>query len=281
MIDMLTRTQLKGIFAERGFTPLKRLGANYLIDGNIKDKVIAEAAAAKGDTVLEIGPGLGALTMDLAASGAEVYAVEIDKKAFALLKEMAADRFPKLKLFHEDILKFDLNKIPAQNKIKVVGNLPYYITTPIIELLIQNRHLVRFALIMVQREVANRLMAPPGTKDCSSISCFIQYYTKPHYIYTIKPTAFYPSPDVDSSLIRLDMRDKPPVDVRDEKLFFRIIRSSFNQRRKSIINSLSREASLNIPKDELSRVLENIGIDPASRPESLSLAEFAKIANSM
>ena len=278
---MLTRTQLKGIFAERGFTPLKRLGANYLIDGNIKDKVIAEAAAAKGDTVLEIGPGLGALTMDLAASGAEVYAVEIDKKAFALLKEMAADRFPKLKLFHEDILKFDLGKIPAQNKIKVVGNLPYYITTPIIELLIQNRHLVRFALIMVQREVANRLMAPPGTKDCSSISCFIQYYTKPQYIYTIKPTAFYPSPDVDSSLIRLDMRDKPPVDVRDEKLFFRIIRSSFNQRRKSIINSLSREASLNIPKDELSRVLENIGIDPASRPESLSLAEFAKIANSM
>lgn len=278
---MLTRTQLKEIFAQHGFAPLKRLGANYLIDGNIKDKIIAEAAAAKGDTVLEIGPGLGALTMDLAASGAEVYAVEIDKKAFALLKEMAADKFPNLKLFHEDILKFDLKKIPAKNNIKMVGNLPYCITTPIVERLIESRHLFSFALIMVQREVANRLMAHPGAKDYSSISCFIQYYTKPHYIYTIKPTAFYPSPDVDSSLIRLDMLDKPPVDVKDEELFFRIIRSSFNQRRKSIINSLSRQAALNIPKDKLSDALKKIGIDPASRPESLGLAEFAKIANSI
>jgi len=278
---MLTKTQLKHLFEKYDFRPLKRLGENFLIDANITSKIIGEARLSKDDIILEIGPGLGALTMDLAASGAEVYAVEIDKKAFAVLKEMAGGKFPNLKLFHEDILKFDLKKIPAKKKIKVVGNLPYYITTPIVERLIESRHRVRFALIMVQREVANRLMAPPGAKDYSSISCFIQYYTKPHYIYTIKPAAFYPSPDVDSSLIRLDMLDRPPVDVRDEELFFKVIRSSFNQRRKSIINSLSREAALNIPKNELTRILKNIGIDPACRPESLGLAEFAKIANSI
>ena len=278
---MLTQSQLKEIFSKYGFAPLKRLGANYLIDANIKDKIIGEARPSKGDVILEIGPGLGALTFDLASSGARIFAVEKDRKVFAVLKEMAGDRFPNLTLAHEDILKFDLKTIGAPGKIKVVGNLPYYITTPIIELLIENAKLVSSILMMVQREVANRLLASPGSKDYSSISCFVQYHAKSSYLYTVKRTSFYPSPDVDSSLIRLDLLDSPSVKVKDEALFFKVVRSAFNQRRKTIINSLSRELALNIPKDKLSALLDRVGIEPSRRPESLALSDFAKIANAV
>jgi 16S rRNA (adenine1518-N6/adenine1519-N6)-dimethyltransferase len=278
---MLTKSQLKRIFSKYSFAPLKRLGENYLIDANIKDKIIGEAAPSKGDTILEIGPGLGALTVDLASSGARVFAVEKDRKAFAVLKDMLGDNFPDLTLIHQDILKFDLKSIAAPGKIKVVSNLPYYITTPIIELLIENAKLISSVLVMVQREVANRLLASPGSKDYSSISCFVQYHAKGVYLYTIKRTSFYPSPEVDSSLIRLEMLGSPSVKVKDETLFFKVVRSSFNQRRKSIINSLSRELALDIPKSELSALLNRVGIEASARPESLSLADFAKIANAV
>ncbi|MDP3804368.1 MAG: 16S rRNA (adenine(1518)-N(6)/adenine(1519)-N(6))-dimethyltransferase RsmA, partial [Candidatus Omnitrophota bacterium] len=208
---MLTKSRLKYVFRRYDFTPLKRLGENYLIDGNIKDKIIRECRFSKTDSVLEIGPGLGALTIDLAKTGARVFAVEIDKKAYAILNELAGCGHPNLEIFNEDILKFDLKKIASGGKIKVVGNLPYYITTPIIEYLINNRHLLESVVIMVQREVANRLLAGPGTKDRSSISCFVQYFTRPEYIYTVKRTSFFPSPDVDSSILRLTVPDKPSV----------------------------------------------------------------------
>lgn len=275
---MLTKSQLKDIFTQYGFRPLKRFGENYLIDANIKDKIITEAHISPEDTVLEIGPGLGALTMDLAASGAKVYAIEKDRKAFAILSDLAKGYFPNLKLFCGDILKFDLKGIFSSGKIKVVSNLPYYITTPIVEYIIENRGRLKSALILVQREVANRLLASPGTKDYASISCYVQYYTKPSYIHTVKRTSFYPEPDVDSSLIKLDIPDKPSVEVKDEKLFFKIIRGAFNQRRKAIINSLSREEVLNIPKDKLLNALNAVGINSEHRPERLSLAQFADIA---
>ncbi len=278
---MLTQSQLQEIFLKYDLAPLKRLGENYLIDANIKDKIIAEAAPSRHDVILEIGPGLGALTVDLAASGARVVAVEKDKKAFAILKKMIGEEFQNLTLFHDDILKFDLKSISPDKKIKVVSNLPYYITTPIMELLIGNAKLIGSVLVMVQREVANRLMAAPGAKDYSSLSCFVQYHTKPAYLYTIKRTSFYPVPDVDSSLIRLEILDKPSVHVEDEALFFKVVRSSFNQRRKTILNSLSRELALNIPKDELSAILSRVGIVPSARPETLSLADFARIANAV
>jgi len=278
---MLTISQLKEIFSKYGFAPLKRLGENYLVDANIKDKIIGEAAPSEGDVILEIGPGLGALTFDLAASGAAVFAVEKDKKAFAVLKEMAGERFPNLRLFHDDILKFDLKRLGGAKKIKVIGNLPYYITTPIIEFAVENARLIGSAIVLVQREVANRLLAAPGSKDYSSISCFVQYHAKPAYIHTIKPSSFYPSPEVDSSLIKLEFLESPSVEVDDEALFFKVVRSSFNQRRKSIVNSLSRELALDIPKDELSALLDRAGIAPSARPESLSLADFAKIANAV
>jgi 16S rRNA (adenine1518-N6/adenine1519-N6)-dimethyltransferase len=278
---MLTQTQLKAVFQRYNFSPLKRFGENYLIDGNVKDKIIAEANAGAGDTILEIGPGFGELTLDLAASKAAVFAVEKDKKAYEILKDLVKDDLPKLEIFNEDILKFDLNKVFTGNKIKVVGNLPYYITTPVIEYIIGNRNLIESALIVTQKEVADRLLAPEGSKDRGSISCFVQYYTNPEYLYTIKRTSFYPVPDVDSGLLRLDILRKPAHHVRDEPAFFKIVRGAFNQRRKSIINSLSREAVLNLPKDELARILKKLNIDPASRPQDLPLSSFASIANAI
>jgi len=268
-------------FSKYNFTPLKRLGENYLIDGNIKDKIIRECRLSKSDSVLEIGPGLGALTMDLAASGARVFAVEIDKKAYAILNELAGGDHPNLEIFNEDILKFDLGKIASGGRIKVAGNLPYYITTPIIEYLINNRRLLGSAVIMVQKEVADRLLAGPGTKGCSSISCFVRYFTRPEYIYTVKRTSFFPSPDVDSSILRLTFLNKPSVSVNDEEKFFRIVRGAFNQKRKSIINSLARVEVLDMPKEKLSAILKSLGIDPAARPETLDMAQFAAIANAI
>ena len=278
---MLTIAELRKTFSEYGFRPLKRLGENYLIDGNIKDKIIGETHPEKGDGVLEIGPGLGALTMGLAMSGAAIFAVEKDKKAFNILKDIAGVNLPNLKIFNEDILEFDFKNIATQGKVKVVGNLPYYITTPVIERLIGHRDMISSAVIMVQKEVASRLMAKTCSKDYSAFTCFVNYHSIPRHVYTVKRTCFYPSPDVDSAIMRLDMRDKPQVDVKDEELFFRIVRGAFNQRRKSIINSLSREAVLGLSKEKLSDILTSRGIDPAARPESLNIQNFAKIANAI
>lgn len=278
---MLTKTQLKSIFQRYSFSPLKRFGENYLIDNNIKDKIIREAGISRSDTVLEIGPGLGALTMDLAASGAEIFAVEKDPKAFRILEDLTFEKYPNLHLFNQDILKFDIKSKVRTKDVKVLGNLPYYVTTPIMEHIITNRGVIDSALIVIQKEVAGRLSAAPGSKDYGSISCFVQYYTNPEYLYTIKRTSFHPVPEVDSSLIRLTIRKDPPVKVRDEGLLFRIIRGSFNQRRKSIINSLSREAVLGTAKSDLTEVLERAGVCPSSRPEDLSLAEFASITNAI
>lgn len=277
---MLTRSQLTEVFSRYDFSPLKRFGENYLIDGNIKDKIIAQMRLSKRDVVLEIGPGLGALTIDLAESGADILAVEKDKKAFDILADLAGSRFPNLKLFNEDILKFDLKGAVGNARgIKIAGNLPYYITAPVIEYIIENRPLIKMALVMVQKEVAMRLLAKPKTDDYGSLSCFVQYYTKPEYIHTVKRTCFHPAPEVDSAIVRFDILDSPSVEVKDEELFFRIIRGAFNQRRKSIINSLSREEVLDLPKDKLHAMLRGAGIDPSARPERLSLADFAKICN--
>lgn len=278
-LKMLTKSELLKIFKEYGFRPLKRFGENYLIDGNIKDKIIREACIEKSDVVLEIGPGLGALTIDLAKSGARVFAVEKDKKAFEILNDLAGGEFSNLELINKDILRSGLSDLAPGEKIKVIGNLPYYITTPIIEYLIENRTVIRSVLVVVQKEVARRLLAGPGDDDYSSLSCFVQYYTKPTYIYTVKRTSFYPTPDVDSSLIRLDILAKPSVIVKDEQVLFKIVRGAFNQKRKTLINSLSREEVLDIQKEELTNILKRAGINPASRPESLSLSEFAAIAN--
>ncbi|MFA6078778.1 MAG: 16S rRNA (adenine(1518)-N(6)/adenine(1519)-N(6))-dimethyltransferase RsmA [Candidatus Omnitrophota bacterium] len=278
---MLTKSQLKEVFENYGFRPLKRFGENYLIDANIKDKIIKEASIAKGDTILEIGPGLGALTIDLASSGARVVAVEKDKKAFRILTSIAGADHPNLELVCQDILEFDIARVFSGKKIKLIGNLPYYISSPIIEYMIDNRRFIESAIFMVQKEVAARLLAGPGTKDYSSVSCFVQYYTKPKYVHTVKRGSFHPEPEVDSAIVRFDLSTDGPSGVKDEKMLFRVIRGAFNQRRKTIINSLSREAVLDIPKDELARILDGIGIGPERRPETLGLPEFIRIANAV
>jgi 16S rRNA (adenine1518-N6/adenine1519-N6)-dimethyltransferase len=275
---MLSTVRLRDILKRYDLRPLKRFGENYLIDSNIKDKIIAQVSPSKKDIILEIGPGLGAITIDLAASGAVVLAVEKDRKVLIALRDMTSG-YSNLKLIEGDILKFDIARFGAANKIKVAGNLPYYITTKIIEYLIDHRNLIDLAVIMMQKEVADRMLAKPGAEDYSALSCFVQYYAKPSCIHTVKRTSFYPVPDVDSSLIRLDMLEKPSVEVRDEDLFFKIIRGAFNQRRKSIINSLSRKVVLDMSKRDLMAALQKLKIDPFVRPETLGLPEFAKIAN--
>lgn len=276
---MLTPNQLREVLKRHDFKPLKRFGENYLVDANIKDKIIAAVGASGGMTVLEIGPGMGALTVDLARSGASVTAVEKDRKAFAILSELVAGRFPNLALACGDFLEYDIGEIARDGKIRVVGNLPYYITSPIIERLIENARSIDRAVILVQKEVAERLLAMPGSKAYGSLSVFAQYHAELSYVHTVKRSSFYPQPEVDSAIVRLDMRGEPPCPVRDEALFFRIVRGAFNQRRKSVINSLSREAVLDLPKAGLAALLERSGVDPAARPETLGIPDFARIAN--
>ncbi|MFA5142851.1 MAG: 16S rRNA (adenine(1518)-N(6)/adenine(1519)-N(6))-dimethyltransferase RsmA [Candidatus Omnitrophota bacterium] len=278
---MLTKTQLKEIFARYGFAPLKKLGENYLIDGNIRGKILSAAAVSKDDLVLEIGPGLGALTIDLAETGARVIAVEKDKLACKVLKELAGHSFPNLEIINGDILKFTPDAAGRGRRMKVVGNLPYYITSPVIEYILQNRRVIESAVIMVQKEVALRLLAGPGSDDYGSLSCFVQYYAHPEYVYTVKRTCFYPAPEVDSAIVKLGLFDRAQVQVKDESLFFKVVRGAFNQRRKTILNSLSRAAVLDLPKAEVEALLQTAGIDPASRPERLNIFDFARISNAV
>ena len=278
---MLTRKELKELFLEYGFRPLKRYGENYLVDNNIKDKIIGELGLSSGDRVLEIGPGLGALTLDIAESGAELTAVEKDRKACAILAGLVGGDSKNATILNRDILDYDITGFAGERKIKIVGNLPYYITSPIIEKIIAAYAVTDFAVILVQKEFANRLAAGPGSKEYGSLSCFVQYRAAISYIHTVKRTSFYPEPEVDSAIVRLDMLGKPPVDVRDEGLLFKVIRGAFNQRRKSLINSLSRKEVLDLPKDTLAEVFSRARVDPATRPESMYLDDFARIVNSL
>ncbi|MBP7056125.1 MAG: ribosomal RNA small subunit methyltransferase A [Candidatus Omnitrophica bacterium] len=278
---MLTRKELKELFLEYGFRPLKRYGENYLVDNNIKDKIIDELDLSSGDRVLEIGPGLGALTLDIAESGAELTAVEKDRKACAILAGLVGGDSKNATILNRDILDYDITGFAGERKIKIVGNLPYYITSPIIEKIIAAYAVTDFAVILVQKEFANRLAAGPGSKEYGSLSCFVQYRAAISYIHTVKRTSFYPEPEVDSAIVRLDMLGKPPVDVRDEGLLFKVIRGAFNQRRKSLINSLSRKEVLDLPKDTLAEVFSRARVDPATRPESMYLDDFARIVNSL
>ncbi|HPM42613.1 MAG TPA: 16S rRNA (adenine(1518)-N(6)/adenine(1519)-N(6))-dimethyltransferase RsmA [Candidatus Omnitrophota bacterium] len=277
---MLTKKELKELFLEYGFRPLKRYGENYLVDNNIKDKIVGELGLLSNDRVLEIGPGLGALTIDIAESGAELTAVEKDRKACAILSDLLGDS-KNTTILNRDVLDYDIPGFAGERKIKIVGNLPYYITSPIIEKIITAYAVTDFAVILVQKEFANRLAAGPGSKEYGSLSCFVQYRAAISYIHTVKRSSFYPEPEVDSAIVRLDMLKKPPVEVADERLLFKVIRGAFNQRRKSLINSLSREEVLDLPKDTLAKVFLRARVDPGIRPESMDLDDFARIVNSL
>ena len=260
----------------------KKFGQNFLIDEHVLSKIIRSAEIAEDDFVVEIGPGIGTLTQYLAASAREVAAIEIDDALIPILKDTLS-AYDNVTVIHEDVLKVDLCKLAEEKNggkpIKVVANLPYYITTPIIMGLFENHVPVESITIMVQKEVADRMKTGPGSKDYGALSLAVQYYAKPELVANVPPNCFMPRPRVGSAVIRLTRHTEVPVEAEDEKLMFQIIRASFNQRRKTLVNGLGNAPELHIPKEITTEVLEEMGLSASVRGEALTLAQFAELSN--
>lgn len=255
----------------------KRLGQNFLIHGGTVEAIVETADICPGDRVLEIGPGIGTLTQGLAEAGASVTAVELDKKLPAVLAETLSGYDP-VRIVGGDILKTDIPALMGEEPFKVVANLPYYITTPILLTLLERRLPITRIVTMVQREVAERMIALPGGRDYGALSVAVQYYTEPRLAIEVSPRCFLPPPAVESAVMDCVVRKTPPVAVEDEKHFFRVVRAAFGQRRKTIGNALK---SLGLPRDILQGALSKAGIDPLRRGETLSLSEFAALAGAL
>ncbi|HWR38817.1 MAG TPA: 16S rRNA (adenine(1518)-N(6)/adenine(1519)-N(6))-dimethyltransferase RsmA [Patescibacteria group bacterium] len=252
----------------------KKLGQNFLVDPGIVSGIVDAARLQAGDQVLEIGPGIGTLTQGLAESGAQVTAVELDRRLIEVLAK-TLEGYQNVRVIHGDILKLDISREIAAERYSVVANLPYYITTPIIMRLLEERLPINVLVTMVQKEVADRMVAVPGGKDYGALSVAVQYYTEPEIMFAVPPKSFIPAPAVESAVIRCTVRRQPPVQV-NEKLFFRVVKGAFSQRRKTLANALK---TTGVDRETLSTVLEQAGIDGQRRGEQLSLAEFAAIAN--
>lgn len=260
----------------------KKFGQNFLIDEHVLGKIIRSAEITEDDFVVEIGPGIGTLTQYLAASAREVAAIEIDDALIPILEDTLS-AYDNVTVIHEDVLKVDLCKLAEEKNggkpIKVVANLPYYITTPIIMGLFENHVPVESITIMVQKEVADRMKTGPGSKDYGALSLAVQYYAKPELVANVPPNCFMPRPRVGSAVIRLTRHTEVPVEAEDEKLMFQIIRASFNQRRKTLVNGLGNAPELHIPKEITTEVLEEMGLSASVRGEALTLAQFAELSN--
>lgn len=260
----------------------KKFGQNFLIDTHVLDKIVSAAQITKEDVVLEIGPGIGTLTQYLAYQAKEVIAVEIDKALIPILQDTLS-AYDNVTVLNEDILKVDINKLVNEKNggkpIKVVANLPYYITTPIIMGLFESHVPVASITVMVQKEVADRMQVGPGTKDYGALSLAVQYYAEPYIVANVPPNCFMPRPKIGSAVIRLTRHEQPPVEVKDEKLMFRLIRASFNQRRKTLANGLKNDASLPYTKEVVEEAIAACGLPATVRGEALTLAEFAELAN--
>lgn len=263
----------------------KKFGQNFLIDTHVLDKIISSANITKNDFVLEIGPGIGTMTQYLAEAAGKVTAIEIDKNLIPILVEDTLSEYNNVTVINGDILKLNINELVEKennNKpIKVVANLPYYITTPIIMGLFESHVPLESITIMVQKEVADRMQAAPGSKNYGALSLAVQYYAEPYIVANVPPNCFMPRPTVGSAVIRLKAYDKPPVDVKDEKLMFKIIRASFNQRRKTLVNGLNNSSELNFSKEEIMKAIEDIGETVNIRGETLTLGKFARLTNSL
>ena len=253
----------------------KKLGQNFLIKRGIVDEIVKAADLQEGEPVLEIGPGIGTLTQGLAQSGANVTAIELDTRLLEVLDTTLA-QYSNVTIVHGDVLKLDVPSIMNNEPFKVVANLPYYITTPIIMSLLESRLPIERLVVMVQKEVALRMVAKPGTKDYGALSVAVQYYTKPDIVLDVPPKSFLPAPAVTSSVIRGVLRDKPPVDVVDEKLFFRVVKAGFAQRRKTFANTMK---TTGLSKDRIEELLAKANIDGQRRGETFTLQEFADVAN--
>lgn len=253
----------------------KKLGQNFLIKRGIVDEIVHAAELTVGEPVLEVGPGIGTLTQGLAQSGADVTAIELDRRLLEVLDTTLAS-YDNVRIIHGDVLKLDLPTIMNQKPFKVVANLPYYITTPIIMSLLESKLPIERLVVMVQKEVALRMVAKPGTKDYGALSVAVQYYTEPDIVLDVPPKSFLPAPAVTSSVIRCVLRDKPPVDVIDEKLFFRVVKAGFAQRRKTFSNTMK---TTGLTRDRIEELLAKANIDGQRRGETFTLQEFADVAN--
>lgn len=266
-----------------GFSFQKKFGQNFLIDENVVEKIVRDAGVTKDDFVLEIGPGIGTMTQILCENAREVVVVEIDDKLIPILTEDTLSWYDNVTVIHEDILKLDIVKLANERNggkpIKVVANLPYYITTPIIMGLFESHVPLDSITIMVQKEVADRMQVGPGTKDYGALSLAVQYYAKPQILLNVPASCFMPRPNVDSAVIQLTRYEKPPVEVADEHLMFRLIRASFNQRRKTMTNSVGNSPELSVSKEQMAAALEKCGLSATVRGEALTLEQFAELAN--
>lgn len=253
----------------------KKLGQNFLIKRGIVDEIVHAAELTPGEPVLEVGPGIGTLTQGLAQSRADVTAIELDRRLLEVLDTTLAS-YDNVRIIHGDVLKLDVPSIMNHKPFKVVANLPYYITTPIIMSLLESKLPIERLVVMVQKEVALRMVAKPGTKDYGALSVAVQYYTEPDIVLDVPPKSFLPAPAVTSSVIRCVLRDKPPVDVIDEKLFFRVVKAGFAQRRKTFSNTMK---TTGLSKDRIEELLAKANIDGQRRGETFTLQEFADVAN--
>ena len=253
----------------------KKLGQNFLIKRGIVDEIVHAAELTPSEPVLEVGPGIGTLTQGLAQSGADVTAIELDRRLLEVLDTTLAS-YDNVRIIHGDVLKLDVPSIMNHKPFKVVANLPYYITTPIIMSLLESKLPIERLVVMVQKEVALRMVAKPGTKDYGALSVAVQYYTEPDIVLDVPPKSFLPAPAVTSSVIRCVLRDKPPVDVIDEKRFFRVVKAGFAQRRKTFSNTMK---TTGLSKDRIEELLAKANIDGQRRGETFTLQEFADVAN--
>ena len=270
------------VLQKYNFNFQKKFGQNFLIDTHVLDRIITSADVNKEDCVLEIGPGIGTMTQYLAENARKVIAVEIDKALIPILGDTLKE-YDNVRVINEDILKVDIAALAKEENdgkpIKVVANLPYYITTPIIMGLFESHVPIHSITVMVQKEVADRMQVGPGTKDYGALSLAVQYYAKPEIVANVPPNCFMPRPNVGSAVIRLTKHEKPQVVVKDEKLMFRLIRASFNQRRKTLVNGLNNSPELNYSKEEIAATLEEMGLSQTIRGEALDLQQFGQLSD--
>lgn len=277
-------SETRKILRKYNISAKKKYGQNFLIDSGVLEGIIEAAQVTEDDFVLEIGPGIGTLTQYLAASARKVCAVEIDKNLLPVLEETLSG-FDNAEVLSADILKTDIEKIAEEENegrpIRVVANLPYYITTPIIMSLLESKAPMKSMTVMVQKEVADRMQAQPGSKIYGALSLAVQYYSDPKVNFIVHPDSFMPQPGVDSAVVTLNCYEEPPVSVKDEKLLFDLIRASFHQRRKKLSNGIANYPDLAFSREEAEAALEKIGLSAGIRGERLSLQQFADLANAL
>lgn len=279
-MDLTSPRTIRSIQEKFGFTFKKGLGQNFLTSQNVLEEIVDAADIDSG--VIEVGPGFGVLTSELAKNSDKVVTIEIDERLIDVLEYTLAD-YDNVKIVNADILKLDLHKLIQEEfgneKVSIAANLPYYITTPIITKLLEEKLPLKNIVVMVQKEVALRMAAKPSSKDYGAITVLCQYYTEPSVVTNVPASLFVPPPKVDSAVLKLKIRENPAVHVTDEKMFFRVVKAAFSQRRKTLLNCLC--SNFSFPKEEMSALLEGIGITPSRRGETLSLQEFADISDAI